>query len=210
MALEGEATNDGPWVDEVVGLNDVRSDLAMMRTPDGHGRLELAKCHTPRGQSRAGKRAGERAGPTPHHVRGRRRRRRVARLRRHGGELVGEIARYEDVCRIAFVRGPNCSSSGWPRSSAARAPLRSRSATRQNRERPANHCLIASSRTATAVRSECASSRRNRHISRVPDPPGIAHCAGPEKAMRACGDDRRARPAVRKLLGRSRIPKRRR
>src|SRR5919109_1592544 len=47
MELEGEATNEGPWVDRVVGLNDVRADLAMMRTPDGHGRLELTKFHTP-------------------------------------------------------------------------------------------------------------------------------------------------------------------
>ena len=47
MELEGEATNEGRWVDRVVGLDDVRADLAMMRTPDGHGRLELAKFHTP-------------------------------------------------------------------------------------------------------------------------------------------------------------------
>ena len=47
MELEGEATNEGPWVDQVVGLDDVRSDIAMMRTPDGHGRVELAKFHTP-------------------------------------------------------------------------------------------------------------------------------------------------------------------
>ncbi len=46
MELEGEATNEGPWVDRIVGLDDVRSDLAMMRTPDGHGRIELAKFHT--------------------------------------------------------------------------------------------------------------------------------------------------------------------
>ena len=47
MELEGEATNEGPWVDQTVGLNDVRSDIAMMRTPDGHGRVELAKFHRP-------------------------------------------------------------------------------------------------------------------------------------------------------------------
>src|SRR4029453_11125895 len=47
MELEGETTNEGPWVDRVVGLDDVRADIAMMRTPDGHGRLELAKFHTP-------------------------------------------------------------------------------------------------------------------------------------------------------------------
>ena len=47
MELEGEATNEGPWVDRVVGLNGVRCDLAMMRTPGGPGRVELAKFHTP-------------------------------------------------------------------------------------------------------------------------------------------------------------------
>src|SRR5690349_18069390 len=47
MELEGEATNEGRWVDRVVGLDGVRADLAMMRTPDGHGRVELTKFHTP-------------------------------------------------------------------------------------------------------------------------------------------------------------------
>jgi hypothetical protein len=56
-------------VDRVVGLNDVRAEIAMMRTPDGHSRVELTKFHAAGGQSRAGKRAGEHAGHTPHHVR---------------------------------------------------------------------------------------------------------------------------------------------
>src|SRR5919199_3007625 len=47
MELEGEARNEGPWVDSVVGLNGVRADIAMMRAPNGHGRVELAKFHTP-------------------------------------------------------------------------------------------------------------------------------------------------------------------
>jgi hypothetical protein len=45
--LEGEAPVEGPWVDRVVGLDGVRVDVAMVRTPDGHGRLELMKFHTP-------------------------------------------------------------------------------------------------------------------------------------------------------------------
>ena len=107
MELEGEATNEGPWVDQVVGLNDVRSDIAMMRTPDGHGRVELAKFHTP---------PAVRAEPenAPANALGLRRIMFavddvddvVARLRRHGGELVGEIAQYEDVYRLCFLRGP--------------------------------------------------------------------------------------------------------
>jgi catechol 2,3-dioxygenase-like lactoylglutathione lyase family enzyme len=47
MELEGETPVEGRWVDRVVGLDDVRVDIAMMRTPDGHGRLELTKFHTP-------------------------------------------------------------------------------------------------------------------------------------------------------------------
>jgi hypothetical protein len=47
MELEGEASVGGRWVDRVVGLDDVRVDVAMVRTPDGHGRLELTKFHTP-------------------------------------------------------------------------------------------------------------------------------------------------------------------
>src|SRR5207302_9278303 len=47
MELEGETRVEGGWVDRVVGLNDVRADITMMRTPDGHGRVELTKFHTP-------------------------------------------------------------------------------------------------------------------------------------------------------------------
>jgi catechol 2,3-dioxygenase-like lactoylglutathione lyase family enzyme len=107
MELEGEATNEGPWVDSVVGLTDVRADLAMMRTPDGHGRIELSKFHTP---------PAVRAEPesAPANTLGIRRIMFavddiddvVARLRNHGAELVGEIAQYEDIYRVCFIRGP--------------------------------------------------------------------------------------------------------
>jgi catechol 2,3-dioxygenase-like lactoylglutathione lyase family enzyme len=107
MELEGEATNEGPWVDRVIGLEDVRCDLAMMRTPDGHGRIELAKFHTP---------AAVRTEPegAPANALGIRRIMFavegvddvVARLRGHGAELVGEIAQYEDSYRLCFVRSP--------------------------------------------------------------------------------------------------------
>jgi catechol 2,3-dioxygenase-like lactoylglutathione lyase family enzyme len=107
LELEGEATNEGPWVDRVVGLDGVRADIAMMRTPDGHGGIELSKFHAPpavRGEP-------ERA---PANTLGLRRIMFavedvddvVARLRRHGAELVGEIAQYQDVYRLCFVRGP--------------------------------------------------------------------------------------------------------
>jgi catechol 2,3-dioxygenase-like lactoylglutathione lyase family enzyme len=107
MELEGEATNEGPWVDRVVGLHDVRADIAMMQTPDGHSRIELAKFHTP---------PAVRAEPesAPANALGIRRIMFavddiddvVARLRSHGAELVGEIAQYEDSYRLCFLRGP--------------------------------------------------------------------------------------------------------
>jgi catechol 2,3-dioxygenase-like lactoylglutathione lyase family enzyme len=107
MELEGEATNEGPWVDSVVGLDDVRADIAMMRTRDGHGRVELAKFHTP---------PAVRSEPesAPANALGIRRIMFtvddiddvVARLRGHGAELVGEIAQYEDIYRLCFLRGP--------------------------------------------------------------------------------------------------------
>jgi catechol 2,3-dioxygenase-like lactoylglutathione lyase family enzyme len=107
MALEGETTVEGPWADSTVGLEGVRADIAMMRAPDGHGRVELSKFHTP---------PAVRAGPerAPANALGIRRIMFavediddvVARLRSHGGELVGEIAQYEDVYRLCFLRGP--------------------------------------------------------------------------------------------------------
>jgi catechol 2,3-dioxygenase-like lactoylglutathione lyase family enzyme len=113
MELDGETTVEGPWADSVVGLKDVRADIAMMRTPDGHGRVELSKFHTP---------PAVRAGPdhAPSNAVGIRRilfavegiDDVVARLRRHGAELVGEIAQYEDIFRLCFVRGPEGISLG--------------------------------------------------------------------------------------------------
>jgi catechol 2,3-dioxygenase-like lactoylglutathione lyase family enzyme len=107
MELEGKATVEGPWADSVVGLKGIRSDIVMMRTPDGHGKIELSKFHTP---------PAVRFGPenAPSNTLGMRRIMFtvddlddvVARLRRHGGELVGEIAQYEDIYRLCFLRGP--------------------------------------------------------------------------------------------------------
>jgi catechol 2,3-dioxygenase-like lactoylglutathione lyase family enzyme len=107
MELEGETTVEGPTVDKVVGLENVRADITMMRTPDGHGRVELSRFHTPQ---------AVRAEPenAPSNTLGMRRIMFtvddiddvVARLRSHGAELVGEIAQYEDVYRLCFVRGP--------------------------------------------------------------------------------------------------------
>jgi len=108
MELEGETVNEGPWVDRIIGLEGVRCDIAMMRVPGGQGGIELAKFHTP---------AAVRAEPAdaPANALGIRRIMFsvddvvdvVERLRRHGGELVGEIADYEDSYRLCFLRGPD-------------------------------------------------------------------------------------------------------
>ncbi|HEX8123793.1 MAG TPA: VOC family protein [Solirubrobacteraceae bacterium] len=107
MEVVGETQVEGPWVDSVVGLDGVRADITMLRTPDGHGRVELTRFHTP---------PAVRAEPedAPVNALGLRRIMFavddlddvVARLRTHGVELVREIAQYEDLYRLCFVRGP--------------------------------------------------------------------------------------------------------
>jgi catechol 2,3-dioxygenase-like lactoylglutathione lyase family enzyme len=107
MELEGRTTVEGPWAGKVIGLENVRADITMMRTPDGHGRVELSKFHTP---------PAVRAEPqdAPANALGIRRIMFavenlddvVERLRSHGAELLDEIAQYEDQYRLCFVRGP--------------------------------------------------------------------------------------------------------
>jgi catechol 2,3-dioxygenase-like lactoylglutathione lyase family enzyme len=104
--LQGEGSVEGGWVDRVVGLEGVRAEIAMVQTPDGHGRLELTKFHAPSG--RGGDRDAPANTPGIRHlafavddidaV--------VAGLRARGAELVGEVERYEDRYRLCYVRGP--------------------------------------------------------------------------------------------------------
>jgi len=108
MELEGETPVQGDWVDRIVGLEGVRCDIVMLRTPDGHSKVELSKFHTPQ---------AVRFGPVdaPSNTLGLRRimftvddvHELVNRLRqKHGAELVGEITDYEDIYRLCFLRGP--------------------------------------------------------------------------------------------------------
>ncbi|MGY1809345.1 VOC family protein [Blastococcus sp. SYSU D00669] len=107
MELEGEAPIEGPVVDRLNGLDGVRVDIAMMRTPDGHGRLELTKFHSP-----------EAVSPEPENAPGNVLGLRsvmfavddldatLAGLRAHGARLVGEVVRYQEAYRLCYVRGP--------------------------------------------------------------------------------------------------------
>jgi catechol 2,3-dioxygenase-like lactoylglutathione lyase family enzyme len=107
LELEGETTVEGRSVDRLVGLESVRADIAMMRTPDRHGRLELSKFHRPAAVSAEPKNA-------PPNTLGIRRIMFavediddvLARLRARGAELVGEVTQYEDSYRLCYVRGP--------------------------------------------------------------------------------------------------------
>jgi catechol 2,3-dioxygenase-like lactoylglutathione lyase family enzyme len=107
MEFLGEAPVEGPWVDRLNGLEGVQVDIAMMRTPDGHGQVELTKFRNPElvtaepaiaPPNTLGLRqimfAVEDLDDT------------LARLRAHGVELIGEVVQYEDKYRLCYVRGP--------------------------------------------------------------------------------------------------------
>ena len=106
LVLQGEAALEGGLVDRVVGLEGVRSEIVMLETPDGHGRLELSKFHAP--PSRGGDRDASANTPGIRHVTfevddvdaA------VATVRARGGELVGEVENYQDTYRVCYVRGP--------------------------------------------------------------------------------------------------------
>ena len=107
MELEGRMPIEGSWAGNVVGLDDMRSEIAMMRIPDAPGRLELAKYHTPKAITPEPE-------ITPVNTLGLHRvmfavddiEDVVARLRTHGAQFVGELAQYEDSYRRCDPRGP--------------------------------------------------------------------------------------------------------
>ena len=106
LELEGQATIGGEWAGRVTGLGDQRVEIAMMRTPDGHGRLELSRFLTPPVV------ADHRNAPV--NALGYLRVMfavddiddTLERLRQHGAQLVGEVVRYEDAYRLCYIRGP--------------------------------------------------------------------------------------------------------
>ena len=106
LEFEGRATIEGDWAERVTGLRHMRVETAMMRTPDGHSRLEISRFLTPPPV------ADHRSAPV--NALGYLRVMfavediddTLARLRSHGAELVGELAQYEDTYRLCYVRGP--------------------------------------------------------------------------------------------------------
>ena len=106
MERGGGGSVDGAWVDGVVGLENVRSDFAFVRTPDGHGQLELLQFRSPPADTR------ERNAPANalgirhltfavddiEDV--------LTRLRPHGAELVGRVEQFENTFKLCYVRGP--------------------------------------------------------------------------------------------------------
>jgi catechol 2,3-dioxygenase-like lactoylglutathione lyase family enzyme len=106
LELEGQATIDGEWAGRVTGLSDMRVEMAMMRTPDGHGRVEISQFLAPPAV------ADHRNAPV--NALGYLRimfavtdiDETLARLREHGAELVGEVVDYNGVYRLCYIRGP--------------------------------------------------------------------------------------------------------
>lgn len=107
MAKEGEAAIEGPWVDRINAIEDVKVDIVMMQVPDGPGRLELTKFRNPKlvelkpaiaPANALGLRSVmftvDRIDDT------------VAQLLAKGGELIGEVVQYEDMYRLCYMRGP--------------------------------------------------------------------------------------------------------
>jgi catechol 2,3-dioxygenase-like lactoylglutathione lyase family enzyme len=107
LELEGEATVGGQWADDLLGLEGVRADIAVVRSPDGHGRVELSTFHAPVATSSAPRAPVDTPGiprltfvvDAVQDL--------LDRLRAHGAELVGEVAQYEDIYRYCYVRGPD-------------------------------------------------------------------------------------------------------
>jgi catechol 2,3-dioxygenase-like lactoylglutathione lyase family enzyme len=106
LELAGQTMIEGPWADQTTGLEGVRSEIAMVKTPDGHSQLELTKYHSPAALDPNPSRAPNTLGlhrvmfavddldDT------------LARLKPHGAEVLGEVANYEDVFRLCYLRGP--------------------------------------------------------------------------------------------------------
>ena len=106
LEQQGDGPVEGSWVDRVIGLEDVRAEIALMATPDGHGRLELVKFHSPP--------ARDGDAQAPANALGLRHltflvddlNATLARLQARGAQLVGAVEDYEQIYRLCYLRGP--------------------------------------------------------------------------------------------------------
>jgi catechol 2,3-dioxygenase-like lactoylglutathione lyase family enzyme len=107
MTLEGQTSVEGPTVDRLCGLGGVQADIAMMKTPDGHGRIEMTKYRRP-------ELVPSEPAVAPPNTLGLRQvmfavtdlDETVARLQTHGAELIGEVVQYGDQYKLCYLRGP--------------------------------------------------------------------------------------------------------
>ena len=107
MTIDGQMPIEGPWVDRINGIENVQVDIVMMRTPDGHGRLELTRFRNP-------KLVEIEPAVAPPNTPGLRSvmftvesvDESVSSLLSHGGELIGEVVQYEDKYKLCYMRGP--------------------------------------------------------------------------------------------------------
>jgi catechol 2,3-dioxygenase-like lactoylglutathione lyase family enzyme len=106
LERQGEGSVEGRWVDRIVGLEGVRAELAMMQTPEGDGRVELVKFHSPSNEGDSRHAAANTRGIRHISFAVEDIDAVVARLRARGAELVGELENYEDIYRLCYIRGP--------------------------------------------------------------------------------------------------------
>lgn len=106
LELEGRAMIEGEWAGRVTGLGNQQVEIAMMRTPDGHSRLELSRFLTPsviadHRDAPVNALGYLRAMFTVDDIDGT-----LERLRQHGAQLVGDVVQYKDIYRLCYIRGP--------------------------------------------------------------------------------------------------------
>lgn len=106
MELEGEAEVGGEWADQLLGLEGVQADIAMVRTPDGHGRIELSTFRSPPPTTPPPREPVNTPGIPRLTFLVEGLDDLLERLRPHGAELVGEVARYKQIYRYCYIRGP--------------------------------------------------------------------------------------------------------
>jgi len=158
LEREGGAPIEGDWADGVTGLRNMRAENVMMRTPDGHSRLEVSRFLAPPVV------ADHRSAPvnalgylrvmfTVDDIGDT-----LARLGKRGAELVGEVVQYEETYRLCYIRGPEEFSSGLPKSSASRLPMSTCGRYRPDRG-TCSRWLVASSPVSVGFRDVARAAR---------------------------------------------------